>query len=86
MGTKAFAHKAGLHASAIRVDPDLYQHIDPARVGNTMTMLVSEMAGRASIELKARELGIDTGGDGELLGQVIEAVKAREARGLILYL
>ena len=81
VGTKAFAHKAGLHASAIRVDPDLYQHIDPARVGNTMTMLVSEMAGRASIELKARELGIDTGGDGELLGQVTEAVKAREARG-----
>ena len=81
VGTRAFAHKAGLHASAIRVDPDLYQHVDPARVGNTMTMLVSEMAGRASIELKARELGIDTGGDAELLGRVTEMVKAREAAG-----
>lgn len=81
VGTRAFAHKAGLHASAIRVDPDLYQHIDPARVGNTTTMLVSEMAGRASIELKARELGIDTGGDAELLGRVTEMVKAREAAG-----
>lgn len=81
VGAKAFAHKAGLHASAIRVNPDLYQHIDPARVGNTMTMLVSEMAGRASIELKARELGIDTGGDHELLGRVTEMVKAREAAG-----
>ena len=81
VGTRAFAHKAGLHASAIRVDPDLYQHIDPARVGNTTTMLVSEMAGRASIELKARELGIDTGGNAELLGRVTEMVKAREAAG-----
>ena len=81
VGTRAFAHKAGLHASAIRVDPDLYPHIDPARVGNTTTMLVSEMAGRASIELKARELGIDTGGDAELLGRVTEMVKAREAAG-----
>ena len=81
VGTRAFAHKAGLHASAIRVDPDLYQHIDPARVGNTTTMLVSEMAGRASTEPKARELGIDTGGDAELLGRVTEMVKAREAAG-----
>ncbi|MBE6475766.1 MAG: citramalate synthase [Actinomyces succiniciruminis] len=81
VGTKAFAHKAGLHASAIRVDPNLYQHIDPERVGNTMTMLVSEMAGRASIELKAREFGIDTAGDRELLTRVTETVKAREAAG-----
>ena len=81
VGTRAFAHKAGLHASAIKVDPDLYQHIDPARVGNTMTMLVSEMAGRASVELKARELGIDTGGDTDLLSRVTRAVKAREAAG-----
>ncbi|MDU0347386.1 citramalate synthase [Actinomyces sp. MRS3W] len=81
VGTKAFAHKAGLHASAIRVDPGLYQHVDPERVGNTMTMLVSEMAGRASIELKAREFGIDTAGDRELLTRVTETVKAREAAG-----
>ncbi|WP_159625893.1 citramalate synthase [Actinomyces sp. zg296] len=80
-GARAFAHKAGLHASAIRVDPDLYQHVDPARVGNTMSMLVSEMAGRASIELKARELGIDASGQGDVLGRVAEEVKAREAVG-----
>lgn len=81
VGAKAFAHKAGLHASAIKVDPGLYQHTDPALVGNTMTMLVSEMAGRASIELKARELGIDTRGDTDLLSRVTEDVKEREARG-----
>ncbi len=57
VGSSAFAHKAGLHASAIKVDPDLYQHMDPKHVGNDMRMLVSDMAGRASIELKSRELG-----------------------------
>ncbi|MFL6062665.1 MAG: citramalate synthase, partial [Marmoricola sp.] len=51
-GVSAFAHKAGLHASAIKVDPNLYQHLDPAEVGNDMRLLVSDMAGRASIELK----------------------------------
>ncbi|ASU85192.1 citramalate synthase [Nocardiopsis gilva YIM 90087] len=81
VGVSAFAHKAGLHASAIKVDPDLYQHIDPARVGNDMRMLVSDMAGRASIELKARELGVDLGGDREVLGRVVERVKAMERSG-----
>lgn len=51
-GMSAFAHKAGLHASAIKVDPNLYQHIDPALVGNDMRTLVSDMAGRANIQLK----------------------------------
>ena len=59
VGTSAFAHKAGLHASAIKVDPNLYQHMDPVGVGNDMRLLVSDMAGRASIELKGRELGFD---------------------------
>ncbi|MFG2870074.1 citramalate synthase [Streptomyces sp. NPDC048338] len=81
VGVSAFAHKAGLHASAIKVDPDLYQHIDPEQVGNTMRMLVSDMAGRASIELKGKELGVDLGGDRELVGRVVERVKERELRG-----
>ena len=57
VGLSAFAHKAGLHASAVKVDPMLYQHIDPVLVGNDMRMLVSDMAGRASVELKGREPG-----------------------------
>jgi 2-isopropylmalate synthase len=81
VGTSAFAHKAGLHASAIRVDPDLYQHIDPALVGNDRRMLVSDMAGRSSIELKGEELGFDLSGQGELLGRVTAQVKDAEARG-----
>ena len=81
VGVSAFAHKAGLHASAIKVDPDLYQHIDPERVGNTMRMLVSDMAGRASIELKGKELGIDLGDDRDVVGRVVERVKERELAG-----
>ncbi|MCH0537973.1 citramalate synthase [Streptomyces sp. MUM 203J] len=81
VGVSAFAHKAGLHASAIKVDPDLYQHIDPEQVGNTMRMLVSDMAGRASVELKGKELGVDLGDDRELVGRVVERVKERELQG-----
>ncbi len=81
VGTSAFAHKAGLHASAVKVDPMLYQHIDPEQVGNTMRMLVSDMAGRASIELKGRELGYDLSGDKEALGRVVDRVKDLESQG-----
>lgn len=81
VGASAFAHKAGLHASAIKVDPDLYQHIEPTLIGNDMRMLISDMAGRASIELKGRELGFDLAGQGELLSRVTNRVKDAEAQG-----
>src|SRR5215831_4952574 len=81
VGHSAFAHKAGLHASAVKVDPMLYQHIDPALVGNDMRMLVSDMAGRASVEIKGRQLGYDLSGDKATVGRVVERVKDLEARG-----
>ena len=81
VGISAFAHKAGLHASAIKVSPDLYNHLDPEVVGNDMRVLVTEMAGRASIELKGRELGYDLAQDREALGQVVGRVKDLEAKG-----
>ncbi|MCI0689081.1 MAG: citramalate synthase [Sporichthyaceae bacterium] len=81
VGQSAFTHKAGLHASAVRIDPDLYQHVDPATVGNDMRTLVSELAGRASVELKGRELGFDLSGNPAALGRVAERVKALEAAG-----
>ncbi|CAB4685650.1 MAG: citramalate synthase [Actinobacteria bacterium] len=81
VGVSAFAHKAGLHASAIKIDPSLYQHEDPEAVGNDMRMLVSDMAGRASIEMKSQELGVDLGGDKELIGRIVARVKEMEARG-----
>jgi 2-isopropylmalate synthase len=80
-GVSSFAHKAGLHASAIRVDPDLYQHIDPALVGNDMRLLVSEMAGRATIELKGKEFGYDLAGQPEVLGRLTDLVKEKEQAG-----
>jgi 2-isopropylmalate synthase len=81
VGFSAFAHKAGLHASAVKVDPMLYQHVDPALVGNDMRMLVSDMAGRASVEVKGKQLGYDLSGDKALSGRVVDRVKELEARG-----
>jgi 2-isopropylmalate synthase len=81
VGTSAFAHKAGLHASAIKVDPELYNHMDPAVVGNGQRVLVTEMAGRASVELKATELGLDLAGHPEAVSSVVATVKEREAHG-----
>jgi 2-isopropylmalate synthase len=81
VGASAFAHKAGLHASAIKVDPELYNHLDPAVVGNDMRILVTEMAGRASVELKGRELGVDVTGQGEAIGRVVDQVKVLESEG-----
>jgi 2-isopropylmalate synthase len=79
VGSSAFTHKAGLHASAIKVDPDLYQHMDPLGVGNDMRLLVSDMAGRASIELKGRELGFELSAD--LAKRITDRVKELESRG-----
>jgi 2-isopropylmalate synthase len=81
VGSSAFAHKAGLHASAIKVSPELYNHLDPTVVGNDQRILVTEMAGRASVELKSRELGVDLGARPDVVGKVVERVKQREADG-----
>jgi 2-isopropylmalate synthase len=81
VGVSAFAHKAGLHASAIKVSPDLYNHVDPVLVGNDMRILVTEMAGRASVELKGRELGVDLSARPDAVGRVVDRVKALEADG-----
>ncbi len=81
VGSSAFAHKAGLHASAIKVDPDLYNHVDARVVGNDMRILVTELAGRASIELKSRELGIDLADQPDALNRVTGRVKELEAAG-----
>ena len=81
VGFSAFAHKAGLHASAIKVSPGLYNHLDPEVVGNDMRILVTEMAGRASIELKGKELGVDLEGHSDAVGRVVDRVKVLEAQG-----
>ncbi len=80
VGTSAFAHKAGLHASAIKVDSNLYQHIDPVLVGNDMRMLISDMAGRANIQIKGGDLGYDLS-DRKLAADITDLVKQREMNG-----
>ncbi len=80
-GWASFAHKAGLHASALKVNADLYNHIDPSVVGNQQNILVTEMAGRASIELKGAELGHDLSGKPEVVSRVVEQVKVLESQG-----
>ncbi|MCY3663229.1 MAG: citramalate synthase [bacterium] len=79
VGTSAFAHKAGLHASALARRADAYEHIDPVAVGNGTRFVVSEMAGRSSIELKAEELGIEL--DGATVAELIETLKRLEYEG-----
>ncbi|HEX3335523.1 MAG TPA: citramalate synthase [Jatrophihabitans sp.] len=81
VGGSAFAHKAGLHASAIKVAPEMYNHLDPTIVGNDQRILVTEMAGRASIELKSKELGVDVSDRPEVVGSVVDRIKEREAAG-----
>lgn len=80
-GISSFAHKAGLHASALKVDSDLYNHIDPDLVGNDMRVLVTEMAGRASVEMKSKELGFDLTEDRQALTRLVDRVKELEAGG-----
>lgn len=80
-GISSFAHKAGLHASALKVNYDLYNHIDATLVGNDMRVLVTEMAGRASVELKGKELGYDLAANPDAITSVVEKVKNLEAKG-----
>ena len=80
VGSSAFAHKAGLHASAIKVSPELYNHLDPAVVGNDQRILVTEMAGRASVELKSRELGVDVTSRPDVVGRSSTASSSARRR------
>jgi 2-isopropylmalate synthase len=72
VGHNAFAHKGGMHTSAILHDPATYEHIDPDRVGNERHVLVSELSGRGTILTKAQEFGVEIGGDqiAAILGRV----------------
>ena len=79
VGTSAFAHKAGLHTSAIARRPDSYEHVDPASVGNSTRFLLGDLSGKASVELKAEQLGIELQ-DKEMV-DVVEEMKRLEHEG-----
>ena len=79
VGHSAFAHKAGLHTSAIVKRPDAYEHTVPASVGNGTRFVVSELAGKSTLALKANELGIAL--DGPQLNDVVDTLKQLEHQG-----
>jgi 2-isopropylmalate synthase len=79
VGSSAFAHKAGLHVSAIARRPDAYEHVDPDLVGNGRKFVVSELAGRTTLDMKAKEIGLDLGG--KELNDVVAELKDLEHRG-----
>ncbi len=79
VGVSAFAHKGGLHTSAIVRSRQAYEHVDPSDVGNGTRFVVSEMAGRSTVALKAAELGLDL--DGEAMADVVDQLKDLEHRG-----
>lgn len=79
VGRSAFAHKGGVHVSAIRRHPQSYEHVDPALVGNSSRVVVSELSGRSNVLSKAEELGLQVSADHG--GRVLEKIKELEARG-----
>ena len=81
VGTSAFAHKGGLHVSAMSKDTTSYEHIDPAAVGNQRMVLVSDKAGRANILNRLAQMGIPIDADDARIGELVKAVKDREALG-----
>ena len=81
VGTSAFAHKAGYHVAGIMKDPNAYQHIDPATVGNGVRVLVSELSGQRNMQMKLEELGIDYPFTQDEIKRLLETVKQRESIG-----
>ena len=81
VGSSAFAHKGGLHASAITRFPEAYEHARPEAVGNSTRMIVSELAGKASLAAKAALLGYDLSAWPDKIQPILDQVKERESQG-----
>src|SRR3954452_3024819 len=81
VGASAFAHKAGLHASAVAKAPSFYEHIDPALVGNARDVLVSDQAGRSNLLQRFAEMGLSIDPDPEATADLLSLIKEREAGG-----
>ncbi|HEX4192636.1 MAG TPA: citramalate synthase [Stellaceae bacterium] len=81
VGESAFAHKGGLHVSAVEKDPKSYEHIDPALVGNTRHIVVSDQAGRSNILARLRDIGVAIDAKHPKLDALLDEVKTREFQG-----
>ncbi|MCJ7595523.1 MAG: citramalate synthase, partial [Desulfobacterales bacterium] len=81
VGNSAFAHKGGVHVSAILKDPAAYEHIEPEKVGNRRRVLVSDLSGKSNIHYKAQEMGIEVGGNGYGTEEIVQEIKRLEDQG-----
>ncbi len=81
VGEAAFAHKGGVHVSAVLGNPSTYEHIDPSLVGNQRKVLVSEHSGKSNILYKAREFNIDLSRDDATATEIVKSIKALEDCG-----
>jgi 2-isopropylmalate synthase len=81
VGESAFAHKGGIHASAVSKEPRTYEHVQPESVGNSRKLLVSNQAGRSNILAELCRIGIEVDKDDPRLAALLEEVKLREAQG-----
>ncbi len=81
VGASAFAHKAGLHASAIAKDPTTYEHIDPALVGNTRVVPMSNQAGQSNLRQRLAQAGIEVEPNDPAMPRILDRIKEMEARG-----
>ncbi|NCQ23787.1 MAG: citramalate synthase [Rhodobacteraceae bacterium CG17_big_fil_post_rev_8_21_14_2_50_63_15] len=81
VGASAFAHKAGLHASAILKDPSTYEHVDPAAVGNQRLIPMSNQAGQSNLRRRLQEAGILVEPGDPALARLLETIKIREDQG-----
>lgn len=81
VGASAFAHKAGLHASAILKDPTTYEHIDPAVVGNERLIPMSNQAGQSNLRARLSSAGIEVASADPRLAQILDQIKQREDEG-----
>jgi 2-isopropylmalate synthase len=81
VGRSAFAHKGGIHVSAIMKEPRAYEHMNPELVGNSRRVLVSDLSGKSNVEYKARELGIQLGGNGADSRKIVNRIKELEQAG-----
>ena len=81
VGPSAFAHKGGLHVSAVQKDPRTYEHVTPESVGNQRHILVSDQAGRSNIMARLALLGIDVAATDKRINRLLEEVKSREFLG-----
>jgi 2-isopropylmalate synthase len=81
VGKSAFAHKGGIHVSAIMKVPRAYEHMDPELVGNQRRVLVSDLSGKSNVEFKARELGVELGSNGYDSSKIVAEIKQMEQQG-----